>query len=103
MQPLATEKNKGGDRGESGADFSMRVELAYTQLLSHPNYHLCGIALGAGMRAVSGSEKVPLRHTCQDTWFFSLVLHPRMLKSPIGPWVEVWKLRVWVFLTTFLI
>lgn len=41
VQHLAAEKNEGGDRGESGAAFSRRGELADTQRLPHPNYCLC--------------------------------------------------------------
>lgn len=82
VQHLATEKNEGGDRSESGAAFSMRVELADTQLLPRPNYCLCGVALGAEMHAGFVSEKVLLRRTRKDTWVFFLGLHPKIAKEP---------------------
>lgn len=58
MQCLTTEGNEGGGRGESGTAFSMRVELADTQLLPHPNYHLCEVALGAELDAGFLSENI---------------------------------------------
>lgn len=82
VQRLATEKNEGGDRGESGAAFSVRVKLADSQLLPHPNYRLCGVALGAEMRAGFASERALLRHSPKDTWVFCLGVHPQMAKEP---------------------
>jgi len=80
---MATEMNEGGDKGESGVAFSVRVELADTQLLPHPNYRLCGAALGAEMRAGFVSEMVLLRHARKDTCLvFFLGLHPRIAKEP---------------------
>lgn len=70
VQCLTTEGNEGGDRGESGTAFSMRVELADTQLLPHPNYHLCEVALGAELDAGFLSENMLLRHACRDPFFF---------------------------------
>lgn len=50
--------------------FSVRVELADTQLLPHPNDCICEVALGAEMHAGFVSEKVLLRHTCRGLGFF---------------------------------
>ena len=103
VQHLATEKNEGGDRGESRAAFSTRVELADTQLLPHPNYRLCGVALGAEMHAGFVSEKVLLRHTRKDTWFFSLGLHPNIAKEPGRTLAGVCGSSKCGFLTTLLV
>lgn len=62
--------------------FSVRVELADTQLLPHPNDCICEVALGAEMHAGFVSEKVLLRHTCKETCFFFLGLHPKIAKEP---------------------
>lgn len=85
---------KVGDRGESGAAFSVRVELADAQLLPHPNDRGCGVASGTELRAGFGPEKVLLRHTRKDTWFFSLGVHQRWLKSLVGPWLGLWEFKV---------
>lgn len=79
LQQLATEKD---EDGESRAALSMRVEPADTQLLPHPNYRLCGAALGAEMHAGFVSEKVLLRRTRKDTWVFCLGLHPKIAEEP---------------------
>lgn len=34
------------------------------------------------MHAGFVSEKVLLRHTCKETWFFFLGLHPKIAKEP---------------------
>lgn len=48
----------------------MRVELADTQLLPHPNYHLCEVALGAELDAGFLSENILLRQACKDPFLF---------------------------------
>lgn len=69
VQHLAAEKNEGGDRGESGAAFSRRGELADTQRLPHPNYCLCRVALGAERDAGFVAEVLSGR-ACRDTSLF---------------------------------